>query len=198
MRSTALLLLLLSSSSVFAQERQTAHTVKLAGASPEPATIEDFSWLAGRWTGNGLGGQTEETWSAPLGGVMLGTFRLLRDGKAVFYEFLTLGVNGNGLSMRLKHFNPDLTSWEEKEQFVEFRYVRTAGKLAQFEGLTFERESDEALTIYLALRGKEVVVREEVFRMKRADESRATSMSFSEENIAAGEITGSFRGTRSP
>lgn len=29
-------------------------------------------------------------WSAPVGGTMVGHFRLVRDGKPVFYELLTL------------------------------------------------------------------------------------------------------------
>jgi hypothetical protein len=154
-----LLLLLLST---------TEHTVRLApGATPEPARIEDMAWLAGRWTGDGLGGTTEEVWSPPMGGVMVGTFRLLREDKVVFYEFLTLSVTDRGLAMRLKHFNPDMSGWEEKEKFVEFRYVGTKGDLVQFEGLTFRRDSKDALTIFLALKGKDGTVREERFRMKR-------------------------------
>ena len=147
---------------------QTSNTIRLPeGAPPAAATVDDMSWLAGRWTGTGLGGDTEETWTAPMAGEMLGTFRLVRSGKPVFYEFLRLTVTDRGLVMQLKHFNPDLKGWEEKEKFVEFRYVKTEGKTVFFEGLTFRRDSDSELTIFLALKNKEGQYREETFRMTR-------------------------------
>jgi hypothetical protein len=156
-------------------EKVTEHTVKLSeNEEAGKASINDMSWLAGRWTGDGLGGRTVETWSEPQAGVMLGTFHLIREGKTVFYEFLTLGEGPNGFSMRLKHFNPDLTAWEEKEKVVEFRYVRTEGNLVQFGGLTFRRDSEEALTIFLALRGKDGTVREETFTMLRGRVTHVT------------------------
>lgn len=167
MKNIALVLLLSFTVAAQAVEKKTEHTVRLAeGEAPEGATVEAMAWLAGRWTGPGLGGQTEETWSPPEAGVMIGTFRLIKEGKPVFYEFMMLSVTERGLVMRLKHFNPDMTGWEERDKFVEFRYVRTAGNLVQFEGLTFRRDSDHRLTIFLALRSKDVV-REETFEMTR-------------------------------
>lgn len=165
---SALLVITLSTVSTTAQETQTENTTRLGTAAPAPATIEEVRFLAGRWTGDGLGGRTEEIWSEPEAGVMLGTFRLLRDDKPVFYEFMTLSVTDRGLVMRLKHFNPDLTGWEEKNDVVEFRYVRTKENRVQFEGLTIQRDTDDRLTIFLAIKGRDGTVREEVFRMTRA------------------------------
>jgi len=168
MKRTMLALWMILAAPLVAQVAHTEHTVKRSpDAPPSTATVEDLSWLAGRWTGDGLGGSTEEVWSEPMGGVMLGTFRLLRDGKPVFYEFMNLGVTDQGLTLRLKHFNADMTGWEEKDKFVEFRHVSTKGPLVQFDGLTFRRDADDALTIFLALRSKDGTVREETFRMKR-------------------------------
>jgi hypothetical protein len=166
--STLSAILVLAAWPLSALENITPHTVRLTGnESPAKVSLSEMAWLTGRWVGNGLGGRTVETWSAPEAGVMLGTFRLLRDEKTVFYELLTLGENERGLTMRLKHFHPDLTGWEEKEKVIEFRYVRTEGKLVQFEGLTFRRDGEDDLTIFLALRGKDGGVREETFRMQR-------------------------------
>ena len=149
--------------------KATEHTVRLPeGGVPATAAIEEMGFLTGRWTGDGLGGTTEETWGTPEGGVRVGTFRLVRDGKPVFYEFMTLSQTENGLAMRLKHFNPDMKGWEEKDKFVEFRYIGSKGPLVYFSGLTFDRSDPNALTIYLALRQKEGELREETFRMKRA------------------------------
>lgn len=141
--------------------------MRLGDAKPEAARVEDMAWLAGRWTGDGMGGWSEKMWAPPKGGAMLGTFRLLRDDKPVFYQILTLLMTDKGLAMRLKHVNADMTGWEEKDKFIEFVYVRTAGNLLQFEGLTFERESADAMTIYLALRDKKGEWSEAAFRMKR-------------------------------
>jgi len=153
---------------VLAQEKSTENTVKLAAeAKGEAATVADMAWLAGSWTGDGLGGRTEEMWSAPDGGTMVGHFRLVKSDKAVFYELMAILETPNGLAMRIKHFNADTIAWEEKEKFVEFRYVRTAGNLVQFSGLTFRRDSDTQLTIFLALRQKDGEVKEHTFRMTR-------------------------------
>lgn len=75
-----------------------------------------------------------------------------------------------GLAMQLKHFNPDMTAWEDREKFVDFLYVGREENRVFFEGLTFVREGDKAVTIYLALRGKDRSVREERFRMNRTAE----------------------------
>lgn len=168
MKTITFTLLLFLTLPCYAVEKQTEHTVRLAAdEAPEAATVEVMAWLEGRWTGPGLGGRTEESWSGPEAGAMIGTFRLIREGKPVFYEFMMLTVTERGLVLRLKHFNPDLTGWEEREKFVEFRYVRTAGKLVQFEGLTFRRDEADRMTIFLALRGKDGAVREEKFEMRR-------------------------------
>lgn len=146
----------------------TEHTAKLAdGKAAAPTTVEEMAWLTGRWVGDGLGGSTEETWGAPEGGVMIGTFRLVRNSRPVFYEFMTLSQTENGLALRLKHFNPDMKGWEEKEKFVEFRYIGSDGPLVHFSSLTFDRSEPNSLTIYLALRQKNGELREEKFRMTR-------------------------------
>jgi len=126
-----------------------------------------MAWLAGRWTGEGLGGVSEEIWSPPAGGAMIGVYRLLKEGKPLFYELLLLVEENGSLNLKLKHFNPDLTGWEEKGDFVDFPLVALEGSAAHFDGLTFERQPDGALHIYLLLRGKDGMVREELFRMRR-------------------------------
>lgn len=163
----ALLLLIGLSFTTFAQEPQTANTIKLsAGQASEPAKIADVAWLAGSWTGTGLGGVSQETWSRPENGEMLGTYRLLKDGKPIFYEMLWLREVNGTLILKLKHFNPDLSGWEEKDKTVDFKFVKKDGKRVYFSGLTFELESRNVLNIFLALRQRDATVKEEVFRMK--------------------------------
>lgn len=145
----------------------TPNTLRLAEGDPRPpARVADLSWLAGRWIGEGLGGQSEEAWSEPAAGAMVGYFRLVRDGKPVFYEIMTLLESEGSVELRLKHVNPDMTGWEEKNDFVTFKLVKLNGTTAHFSGLTFRR-SGEALEIFLALRSGGTV-REEKFTMRRA------------------------------
>lgn len=149
----------------------TPNTVRLAdGAARPSATVSSLAWLTGRWKGEGLGGSVEEAWAEPAGGAMVGYFRLVRDGKPVFYEIMTLLEVEGSVELRLKHVNPDMTGWEEKADFVTFRLVKLDGGAAYFSGLTFRRSGDR-LEIYLALRNRtDNSVREEKFSMTRAPE----------------------------
>jgi hypothetical protein len=157
------------SDGALAQERQTEHTLKLAAAGkPGAATIADMAWLAGHWTGEGLGGHSEEIWSPPEGGVMMGMYRHLKDGKPVFYELLTLAKEGGSLVIRLKHFNPDLTGWEERDQTVSFPFVGKRDGAIHFDGMAFKRTGDDSLTVYLAVEDRKTgAVREAEFRYTR-------------------------------
>jgi len=153
----------------FAQVKNTENTLKLTeGQLSERATIADAAWLAGSWRGTGLGGFSEETWSQPEAGVMVGTYRLVKDGKPIFYEMMWLLEIEGVIVLRLKHFNPELTGWEEKDKTVDFKFVKKDGKRLYFSGLTFEQAWKDELNIYLALRQRDGTLKEEVFRMKRS------------------------------
>jgi hypothetical protein len=148
-------------------ERETANTLRAsAGAAGPAATLEQMKWLVGHWRGTGLGGVSEEMWSEPAGGVMMGMYRLVINGKPSFYEFIHLAEDNGSLVMKLKHFNADLTAWEEKDRFVTFRLVKLGVNEAHFDGLTFRRSADR-LQIFLALRDKDGKVREEAFQLDR-------------------------------
>ncbi len=151
-----------------AQVKHTENTVKLPeGQASEKASLADMAWLAGSWTGTGFGGVNEELWSKPNGGAMVGTYRLIKDGKAVFYEMMMLVEREDSIVLRLKHFNPDFTGWEEKDKSVDFKFVNKAGSRMNFSGLTFDKVSGDKLNIYLALKQKDGSVKEEVFSMTR-------------------------------
>lgn len=151
-----------------AQTKSTENTLKLAdGEAGGRATIADMAWLAGAWTGEGLGGVSEEMWSRPAGGAMVGTYRLIKDGKPVFYEICWIVEQGGTIALRLKHFNADLTGWEEKDKTVDFRFIKKDGTRVYFSGLTFERVGSSELNIYLAIKQNDGSVKESVFKMKR-------------------------------
>lgn len=164
----AALLIMLFSLPVFPQERLTEHTLKLSPNKKSPnSTIAEMSWLSGQWTGNALGGISEEIWSEPKNGVMMGMYRLVRDGKPIFYEFLTLQEENGSLMIRVKHFNPDLTGWEEKNKTVDFPFVEKTRGVLHFDGMAFQPDGNNAVTIFLAIRQKDGSVREETFRYTR-------------------------------
>jgi hypothetical protein len=100
---------------------------------------------------------------------MVGYFRLVKDGKPVFYEIMTLLEHEGSVEMRLKHVNPDMTGWEEKERYVTFRLVKHDATGAYFSGLTFRRVNDDRIEGFLALRNRaDGTVREEKFVYRRA------------------------------
>lgn len=149
--------------------RHTPNTLKLAeGQVGQPATLRDVAWLAGAWIGEGLGGVSEEHWTAPAGGAMLGMYRVIRDEKPMLYELLTITEDKGSLVLKLKHFNADLTGWEDKEGMTTFPLVRVTTNQAFFSGLTFTRVDETHSTIHLAMRGKDGVLREELFTHTRA------------------------------
>lgn len=152
-----------------AQSKQTENTLRLdEGQTGAKATINEMKWLAGTWRGAALGGYAEEIYSEPKDGVMMGVYRLVKDGKPVFYEILLVREENSSLAIRLKHFTADLVGWEEKEQSVGFRYIKRDAKRIYFEGMTFEPIGADRLNVYLAIRQKDGSVREEVFRYRRA------------------------------
>ena len=160
--------LLLLAVAVTAQVKQTENTLKLeAGKQSAAAKIDDMRWLVGTWRGPGLGGVAEEIWSEPAGGVMMGSFRMLKGDEPVFYEFMTLSETGGSLVLRVKHFSPELVAWEEKDKTVDFQFIKRDGKRYYFDGLTFEVDSPDAVKIYLAMQQKDGSSREETFEYKK-------------------------------
>lgn len=159
----------LVSATALAQEKQTEHTMKLSAGQKSPAaTLAEMDFLVGHWTGNAFGGVSEEIWSQAQGGAMMGMFRQINNGKTVFYELMTLIEENGSIVMRLKHFNPNLTGWEEKDKTVDFKFVGKKDGVIHFEGMAFRPEGKDAVTIYVAMRQKDGSVHEEAFRYKRA------------------------------
>lgn len=108
------------------------------GVSP-PAAIDELAWLVGHWEGTGLGGRSEEIVAPPQDGQMMGMFRQSKaDGSLMFYEFYLLVEAENSLELRIKHFNPDFSGWEEKDDYVAFPLVAVEEQAVYFDGLTFK------------------------------------------------------------
>ena len=147
MRRILLVLALLLAAPAMAQDVRSLKP----GAVPPPATIDDIAWLAGHWEGEGLGGQSFETISPPVAGQMAGHFQQVKDGKLQFYEIYQFAPQGNSLIMRIKHFNADLTAWEEKGETVDFPLVAIEKDAVYFDGLTMRRTADGGLESFVVI-----------------------------------------------
>jgi len=142
-------------------EPGTERTFRLSEGEERPAaTIEDASWLVGSWVGTGFGQRFEAVWNPPSAGTMIGLFKLLGDDGVTFYELLLLSVEDGSLSLKVKHFNPDFTAWEEKADYVNFRLVKKEDDALHFGGISFYRRGDDAIDGYIVMRnGDEVTER---------------------------------------
>jgi hypothetical protein len=135
-----------------AAELRTQHTFQLEADEARPdASLEDASWLVGSWTGAGFGQQFEEVWNAPSAGSMVGLFKLFSDEGVAFYELLLLIVEDGTLSLKVKHFNPDFSAWEDKADYVNFRLVKKDADALHFHGLSFYQRGDNAMDAYIVM-----------------------------------------------
>lgn len=125
--------------------------------------IEKLEWLSGYWIGDGFDGVSEEIWAPAADDTMMGMYRHTKDGKITFYEFMHLTSDG----MKLKHFNPDLTAWEEKEDFVTFPLIEVTADKIIFKGLEIWRKSENEMEMTLRL-NRNGKIEEEVFHFKRS------------------------------
>lgn len=171
---TASLMLAMLATALAAAAQQTAstprpaHTLTFVEGSLRPkASIKDMAWLTGHWRGLALGGISEEIWAEPAGGAMMGSYRLVKDGKVVFYELLAIVEEAGSLAVKLKHFHPDLKGWEEKDEVREFPLVKLSDREIFFDGMTFRRDGKNSVTIFVRIGNKDGSPREEAFVYRR-------------------------------
>ncbi len=139
-----------------AQTWQTEHVMRADSTKvyTTDKSISDFAWMKGHWEGTGLGGKVEETWSRPNNGVMVGTFRLMSGEDTEFYEICWIEQNAGQLAYKVKHFSKDFEAWEEKKEYVSFRFLEQRGDMFYFDGLTIMRQG-EKLIYYIAFEGQD-------------------------------------------
>jgi hypothetical protein len=174
----ALGVFLLSSLSSPAGAGETAsHTLALsAGTVSPPATISDVAWIAGSWTCEALGGTAQEYWQAPNAGAMLGSFRMIRDGRPSFYEIATISEKDGSLVCRILHFDENLVGWEKERDGgpQTFPLVKLEGRTAYFDGLTFQKKDDGSLDVWVVIHGKDGSSKEALFAYQPMAASAST------------------------
>ena len=130
-----------------------------AGTSSPPtdpirADIAALAWITGRWVGSHGAEAIEETWGPALAGGMMGMFRATTDGHPRFYELITFDTEGDGLVCRFRHFNRDMTGWEEKDAPLELDLVSVREGEALFlrrgthRWMTYRLEAPDRLTVF--------------------------------------------------
>ena len=139
------------------------------GHVPPPASIEQAEWLVGDWVGTGIdGAEAAESWLPPSGDTMVGLFVQEKpDGGLMFTEHMYLAEEGGSLVLKLKHFNPDLTGWEEKDGMVRFRLLSIEPCAAYFSSLTYRCEAEGGLLVAVRMKSEGDAVEELVFRFQR-------------------------------
>ena len=135
----------------------------------DKVTIDDFAFLAGYWQGEGFGGQSEEMWMPPSNGRMFGIFKQINDGELVFTEYLEISKQEDGWALRLKHFNPDFSGWEEKTDYVNFRFDSVSDNKAVFGGLSYEVTDGNKLVVSLRMRQDDGSTTTEYFHFTRSE-----------------------------
>jgi hypothetical protein len=150
--------LLLSPAMLSAAEPETEHLYRLADGEQHPeATLEDANWLIGSWTGTAFGKRFEEVWNPPSAGSMVGMFKLFGDDGVAMYELMVMTVEDGTLSLKIRHFNPDFTAWEDKTEDVTLRLVKKDDDALHFGTISFYRRSDDRIDAYVLFRkGDEV------------------------------------------
>lgn len=162
-RSIAMFAALLFAGAATAQSVKTEHTFKLDDAeSRVPGKLEDVAWMVGSWTGDAFGGTFEEVWNPASVGSMVGMFKVIGDEGVAFYELMLLVEEEGSLSLKVKHFHPDFTAWEEKEDYVHFRLVSIEPGAVHFSGLSFYQINEDEIHTYIALHNDEKVWEEKL------------------------------------
>jgi hypothetical protein len=103
----------------------------LVAADP-PAKLDSLAWLVGRWQSpEGDRVLSEEHWSAPAGGAMIGMFRLVSGGKPSVYELILIEEEADGVWMRLRHFQPQMVAREQEP--IKLKLTSSANEKLVFE-----------------------------------------------------------------
>lgn len=117
--------------------------------------LKNVSWISGNWKGKAFGGDVEENWSEPSGDSMMATFKLINDNKVSFYEIEIIRQVKNTLILQLKHFNNDLKGWEAKDKTIDFPLKEITRNKVVFEGMTFEKISENEMNVYVDIHQKD-------------------------------------------
>jgi len=125
------------------------------------ADIKDLSFMSGKWFTHPPWGDMEEYWGEPLGNNMISSYRCVKDGKVIFYEFVVIEQSDSVPVMILRNFKPGNIAWEDKEHPERYPLVALRKNQALFMNsseavsLTYELVNRDSLDVILEEKNKE-------------------------------------------
>jgi hypothetical protein len=128
----------------------------LVAASPA-AKVDDLAWMAGQWSREEDGRWTEESWTSPRGGAMLGHSRSGAGEKQREFEFLRIAPDAEGV--------PTYYAQPGGRPPVAFRLAEREGTRATFENpahdypqrITYVRDGDTLTATISAIDGSQAM-----------------------------------------
>ena len=137
--------------------------------------IKNLAFMAGKWITHTAWGDMEENWSEPMGDNMMCSYRCVKDGKVIFYEFMVIEQTESGPVMMLRHFSPGNIGWEDKDKPYRYPLMFLEPNKARFErpdkktALTFYRTGPENMKVILERQDDEGRWVEDVFDYKLSE-----------------------------
>jgi hypothetical protein len=151
-------------------------TVPICYAQTFTANIKDLAFMKGKWFENHKWGDMEEYWGGPIGNNMVSSYRCVKDGKIVFYEFVVIEQSDSVPVMILRHFNPKSIGWEDKDHPNYYPLIRISRNEAVFKSnnggiiLTYKLLGPDNLEVLLEEKSKQGIVEKTTFQYTRQKE----------------------------
>ena len=103
-----------NSASIPTTETSSA-TQQANAATAQRPTLDQLSWLEGRWHGEWGSRIADLTWLEPRAGEMAGLFRLIEGQKTLVLELFSIVEKPDGIELFLRHLTPELLPWEKSD-----------------------------------------------------------------------------------
>ena len=98
---------------------------------------------------------------------MMFNFKLVADGKVVFYELGHIVEKDGTLLYQIKHFDPKLKGWEEKAETVDFPLKKITANKVVFEGMVFEKANTNEMNVYVDIKQENGIIETVKFNYKK-------------------------------
>lgn len=148
----------------------------ISGNSPAQvakAKISQLAFMTGTWMQKHAWGDMEEFWGEPMGDSMISSFRVVKDGKVAFYEFVVIEEQNQVPVFKMRHFNRGSIGWEEKDKPLLFYLVNIEKNKADFElkdksvHITYQLIAPDKLDVILIEKDKEGKLKKDIFNYSR-------------------------------
>ncbi len=91
-----------------------------------------------------------------------------------FYELMLFVEEAGSLSFKVRHFNPDFTAWESKEEVPVLPFIKSGESSVHFDGISFYRISDNEVHAYLVFRKGDGLIERKLVYRRQTDSTAAT------------------------